>query len=61
MQVVIEQAASQRGASANSIIYEVRPVSPMGPGEYALIVSTGQQTGAYGGMPGPFYDFGVDG
>lgn len=59
--LIIEQAASQRGASAGSIIYEVRAIDPMTPGEYALIVAIGQQAGPYGGMPGTFYDFGVDG
>jgi hypothetical protein len=59
--LTIEQASSQRGATPGSIIYEVRPVAPMTPGEYALIVAIGQQAGPYGGMPGTFYDFGVDG
>jgi hypothetical protein len=59
--LIIEQASSQRGASAGSIVYEVRPIDPLTAGEYALIVAVGQQAGPYGGMPGTFYDFGVDG
>jgi hypothetical protein len=60
----LEPAPSQSGAPAGMTIYRLTPASALAAGEYALIVSTGQQQGA-ATMMGPtvagrFYDFGVD-
>lgn len=64
VQLNARQAPSQAGAPAGSILYELTPVAPIPPGEYAMIVSIGVQGGGnpFGGaaMAGTFYDFGVD-
>lgn len=60
--VTVRQAASQRGAAPNTIIYEVTPDAPLAPGEYAMIIAIGGQTSMGMGSPivGTYYDFGVD-
>ena len=47
-------------APAGFTMYRIRPNAELWPGEYALVVANQQQQG-YGGIPGTFYDFGVDG
>ncbi|HWA00499.1 MAG TPA: hypothetical protein VG841_09325 [Caulobacterales bacterium] len=56
------EAANQRGAPAGTVLYELTPTAPLAPGEYVMIISTGQaQTaGMMGGVGAHFYDFGVD-
>lgn len=54
-------AASQSGAPAGMTIYEVKPAGTLPAGEYALILATGAQAAGFAGIPGTFYDFGVDG
>ncbi len=54
-------AADQAGAPAGTVIYEVKPAAPLGAGEYAIILATGAQAAGFAGIPGTFYDFGVDG
>jgi hypothetical protein len=57
----IQIAASQSGAPAGTTLYELTPQAPLSPGEYALIVALDVQgMGAMGGIPGSYYDFGVD-
>ncbi len=57
----VAAAASQAGAPAGMTIYEVKPAGELPTGEYALIVATGAQPAAgFAGIPGTFYDFGVD-
>jgi hypothetical protein len=61
--VTMRQAASQRGAAPNTIIYEVTPDAPLSPGEYAMIIAVGGGQASMGmGSPivGTYYDFGVD-
>jgi hypothetical protein len=58
--VTMTQAASQAGAPAGTTLYTVTPSGNLAPGEYALVVM-GQMQQGYAGIPGTFYDFGVDG
>jgi hypothetical protein len=55
-------AANQAGAPAGTTLYELTPATALAPGEYAMIVAIGAQTSVPmgGGMPGTYYDFGVD-
>jgi hypothetical protein len=46
-------------APAGHTMYRVTPTAPLAAGEYAIVVATGQQQG-YAGIPGTFFDFGVD-
>lgn len=55
--VNMEQAGGS--APAGHTMYRVTPATPLASGEYAIVVATGQQQG-YAGIPGTFYDFGVD-
>jgi len=56
--VTMEPASG--AAPAGHSLYTVRPNADLWPGEYALVVA-GQMQQGYGGIPGTFYDFGVDG
>ena len=58
IQVTMEPAGGS--APAGHSLYTVRPNAELFPGEYALVVA-GQMQQGYGGIPGTFYDFGVDG
>ena len=60
IQVTMTQASSQSGAPAGMTLYTVTPNAPLAGGEYALVVM-GQMQQGYAGIPGTFYDFGVDG
>lgn len=55
-------AASQDGAPAGHVVYDVKPTAPLAAGEYALVVYTGEMRamGIGAGMDS-YYDFGVDG
>jgi hypothetical protein len=58
---IIAVTMEPAGGSAPSghTMYRVTPNTPLAAGEYALVIATGQQQG-YAGIPGTFFDFGVD-
>ncbi len=58
--VTMERASSQAGAPAGHTLYSLRPNAELFPGEYALVLASQTQQG-FGGIPGTFFDFGVDG
>lgn len=58
VQVTMEPASGR--APEGHTLYTVRPNAELWAGEYALVVA-GQMQQGYGGIPGTFYDFGVDG
>lgn len=60
VQMDVRQAESQRGAPAGSILYTLTPMGDLPAGEYAMIVAIGQQAGMMAGLPGTYFDFGVD-
>ncbi len=57
--VTMAPASSQAGAPAGMTLYTVTPSAPLAVGEYALVVM-GQMQQGYAGIPGTFYDFGVN-
>lgn len=57
--VTMTPASSQSGAPSGMTLYTVTPNAPLVAGEYALVVM-GQMQQGYAGIPGTFYDFGVD-
>ena len=57
---VTMEPAGGAGAPAGHTMYRVSPNAELWPGEYALVVA-GQMQQGYGGIPGTFFDFGVDG
>lgn len=64
VQLNVVEAPDQSGRPAGTILYQLTPTAPLGPGEYALIAAGGQQGGGNmmspAGLTGSFYDFGVD-
>lgn len=58
--IAVTMEPASGAAPAGHSLYTVRPNAELWPGEYALVVM-GQMQQGYGGIPGTFYDFGVDG
>jgi hypothetical protein len=57
--IAVTMAPGGGSAPAGHTMYRVTPNASLAAGEYALVIATGQQQG-YAGIPGTFFDFGVD-
>lgn len=57
--IAVNMEPAGGSAPSGHTMYRVTPTTPLASGEYAIVVATGQQQG-YAGIPGTFFDFGVD-
>jgi len=59
-----EKAADQSKATKNFTIYTLTPKAPLAPGEYAVILYTGEMQGMvsawFAGTGNSYFDFGID-
>lgn len=58
--IAVSMEPAGGSAPAGHTMYRITPTGPLARGEYALVVATGQMQQGYAGIPGTFFDFGVD-